>query len=198
MRTLMFAACLALTPGFVYAAETVEKSATSPARGQVTGIAATPITLTRATDDDADRRCVFLGRCGSFTLIGAEGTAAYLLGRDEYIADLVAAGEDENWWLYRVQGNGDPQTSMWAFARKPHCGKYRVLKYSNGAWRVFEDTRAWGAGLGNSRRFAAATSEPSNQELLDKLRQIEGKLNAIQPGGRPSLSELEQQLKKQP
>lgn len=198
MRTLLFAALMAFSPGFVSAAETVEKSAASAARGNSTGITATSVALTRAAEDDADRRCVFLGRCGSFTLIGGDGTAAYLLGREEYVADLVAAGEDDNWWLYQVRGNGDPQTRMWAFARKPHCGKHRVLRYSQGAWRAFEDTRAWGAGLGDSRRFAASASEPSNQELLDKLRQIEGKLNAIQPGGRPSLSELEQQLKKQP
>ena len=53
-------------------------------------------------------------------------------------------------------------------------------------------------GLSETGQIAATVAEPTNQELLDKLRQIEGKLNAIQPGGRPSLLELEQQLKKQP
>jgi hypothetical protein len=49
-------------------------------------------------EDDASRRCAFLGRCRNFTVIGQKGTAAYRLGAGQYIADLISAGEDKHWW----------------------------------------------------------------------------------------------------
>lgn len=145
-----------------------------------------------------ERRCAFLGRCGSFTLIGAKGTAAYMLGRQQYIADLVVDDEDENWWIYSPVGNSDAATTKWAFAKRPFCGKYRVLRFANGRWWRFEDTTAWGIGLGDSgaQVSSAANTGPSNQELLDSLQRIEGKLKAIQPDNQPSLSDLEKQLRK--
>lgn len=144
-----------------------------------------------------ERRCAFLGNFGSFTLIGDTGTAAYRLGKGEYIADLRTAGDDPNWWIYRPTGNGDPSTTLWAFARKPICGKYTVLRFAKGAWRHYEKTDAWGIGLGSSG-IRTSSPGPTNQELLDKLREIEGKLNSIQPGSRPSLLEIENQIKAKP
>lgn len=150
-------------------------------------------------DDKEKRRCAFLGRFGCFTLIGSKGTAAYMLGNEQYIADLASEREDPNWWIYRAIGNGDPWTTGWAFARRPQCGKYTVLRFSNGAWRKYEQTDAWGTGLGESGGTAAVLdSGPTNQELLDKLRDIEGKLQEIQPGVRPSLEDLENQIKAKP
>jgi hypothetical protein len=153
----------------------------------------------KAEKPEQTRRCAFLGQCGSFTLIGSNGTAAYILGNDRYIADLKSAGEDPNWWLY-VPAGGDPWTQKWAFARNPECGKYRVLRRVNGTWWDFDRTDAWGAGLGRSRAVptAAAAGEPSNQQILNKLLDIEEKLNVIQPGAKPSLQDLENQIQRRP
>jgi hypothetical protein len=153
----------------------------------------------KADNPEQRRRCAFLGQCGSFTLIGSNGTGAYILGNDRYIADLTSAGEDPNWWLY-VPAGGDPWTQKWAFARNPECGKYRVLRRVNGAWWDFDRTDAWGSGLGGSRAVptAAAAGEPSNQQILNKLLDIEEKLNVIQPGARPSLQDLENQIQRRP
>ncbi|GAA4422369.1 hypothetical protein [Bremerella cremea] len=145
-----------------------------------------------------ERRCAFSGRCGSFTILGPLGTAAYKIGGKGYIADLVVSDPDPNWWLYKPVSNGDPSTKMWAFARKPRCGKYSVLRFSNGAWRVYERTEAWGQGLGEDGTFAAEPTYgapgASIDEVLDKLRDIEGKLKAIQPGPSPSLLDLERKI----
>ena len=154
----------------------------------------------RADQTSADvgrtSRCAYLGPVGSFHLFGREGTAAYLLGSGQYIADLSFSGEDNDYWQYQA-ANGDPTTGFWAFARHPDsCGRWWVWRYSNGAWRLFESTRAWGDGLGESvAKTAVRTTGPTNQELLDKLRELEGKLNTIQPGARPSLLDLENQIK---
>ena len=158
---------------------------------------AQPRITDRAFEDENVRRCAYIGYCGSFTLIGDSGTAAYKIGNNRYIADIEFEKEDEKWWVYRIRGNSDGTTKGWAFSRHPHCGKYRVLRYSNGAWRLFDRSDAWGIGLGES--FGESTAEvrttgPSNQELLDTLRRIESRLDDIQPGGRPSLQELEKQI----
>jgi hypothetical protein len=141
-------------------------------------------------------RCAYLGRCGSFHVIGTGGTAAYLLGSGEFIADLSFSSQDNDYWQFRAT-NGDPATKFWAFAAHPdNCGRYWVWRYSNGAWRQFESTRAWGEGLGEPVvGSAAAATGPTNQELLENLREIEGRLKAIQPDGRPSLRDLENQIK---
>lgn len=153
-------------------------------------------TTRTAQNDGEARRCAFLGRFGSFTVIGSGGTAAYRLGNGRYIADLQSAGEDANWWLYRPMANGDPSTVMWAFARFPQCGRYRVLRFANGAWWGYEHTEAWGNRLGQSGGLQAASfEEPTNAELLNKLQVIEGKLNDIQPTARPSLKDLEDLIK---
>jgi hypothetical protein len=47
-----------------------------------------------------ERRCAFLGHWGSFHLIGSNGSAAYTLGINKYIADLRSNGEDANYWYY--------------------------------------------------------------------------------------------------
>lgn len=146
--------------------------------------------------NNGERRCAFLGRFGSFTVIGTAGTAAYSLGNNKYIADLVVAGEEANWWLYRPTSGGDPATRLWAFARQPWCGKYRVMRYSNGAWREYEQTEAWGRGLGDSTT-ATFSAGPTNQVLLDTLRAIENKLKLIQPD-QTSLTDLENLLKARP
>lgn len=153
-------------------------------------------TAQNVDENEPARRCAFLGRCGSFTVIGANGTAAYRLGNGQFIADLRSAGEDANWWLYRPVGSGDPSTVMWAFARFPRCGRYRVLRFANGAWRFYEQTEAWGNGLGQSGGLQASFEGPTNTELLNKLQAIEGKLNDIQRSARPSLNDLEDLIKK--
>jgi hypothetical protein len=112
--------------------------------------------------DDAARRCAFLGRQGSFHLIGAQGTAAYRLGNGQYIADLAAAGEDANYWYYRPQQNGDQFTSLWAFARRPNCGRYWVWRQDRGGWHRYEATNAWGIGLGG-----VAAKSGSSDAIVD-------------------------------
>lgn len=164
--------------------------------GALTTAAAAKRIVRNAQNDGDARRCAFLGRFGSFTVIGSRGTAAYRLGNGRYIADLRSAGEDANWWFYRPVGNGDRSTAMWAFARFPQCGRYRVLRFANGAWWVYERTEAWGNGLGQSGGLQAASfDQPTNAELLNKLQVIEGKLNDIQPTARPSLKDLEDLIK---
>ncbi len=96
-----------------------------------------------------DRRCAYLGNWGSFHIVGSVGTAAYALDDERYIADLEFAGEDADYWAYRPTKKGDPNTTLWAFAKKPICGKYWVLRQSRGAWRKYEATDAWGEGHGN-------------------------------------------------
>lgn len=147
--------------------------------------------------EDGGRRCAFLGRFGSFTVIGAEGTAAYRLGRGEYIADLeVAEQKDANWWLYRPVSNGDPWTEMWAFARRPQCGMYAVMRFSNGGWHLYESTHAWGENLGGSGEDIKKSASASVQnEVLDTVRRIEDKLKVIQPNNKPSLPDLEKLIK---
>lgn len=134
-----------------------------------------------------ERRCAFLGRFGSFTVIGSKGVAAYQLSDGQYIADLEAAGDDPNWWLYRPVSNGDATTTMWAFARKPHRGLYKVLRFANGRWKLYECTNAWGRGLGESGAALAST----NVEIIDELRAIREKLDLIQPRGGPSLLDIQ-------
>jgi hypothetical protein len=138
----------------------------------------------KAEKAEEARRCAFLGMFGSFHLIGSKGTAAYMLGNDKYIADLRAAGEEKNWWLYRPTGNGDPWTTMWAFARNRGCdGKYSVLRKVNGVWCQYEQTEAWGDELDRPGqvpvRAFSDEGGPSNAELLEKLRGMDDKLDAI-------------------
>jgi hypothetical protein len=148
-----------------------------------------------------ERRCAYIGYCGSFTLIGDTGTAAYKIGNNRYLADIELENEDENWWVYAVRAHGDGATKGWAFSRHPHGGRYRVLRYSNGAWRLFDRSEAWGIGLGESfgeARTAVRDTGPSNQELLNVLRDIEGKLKTIQPESSPSLKDIEYLIKSKP
>jgi hypothetical protein len=148
-------------------------------------------------DAGQSTRCAYLGQCGSFHLIGDGGTAAYTLGGGQFIADLSFSSQDNDYWQYRAQ-NGDPSTGYWAFARRPdRCGRYMVWRFANGTWCRYESTRAWGKGLGESIAKAAA-SEPTNQELLDKLNDVLIKLDTIQPGARPSLEDIENQIRSRP
>ena len=204
MRVVIFSAMSLFLAASVSGAATPSSVTIDPPKSKagnavIAGLVKTKLAA-RKDEDDENRRCAFLGRFGSFTVIGSTGTAAYMLGKDKYIAGLRSAGEDPNWWMYRPTGNGDPSTTMWAFARNPRCGKYNVLRFANGAWRQYEQTSAWGIGLGGFSGAAAAASSagPTNQELLDKLRDIEGKLNAIQPGPRPSLIDIENAVKNKP
>lgn len=174
------------------------RRAVQPGRAHLTlAAAAAAKQITRNAQGDGEgRRCAFFGRFGSFTVIGSRGTAAYRLGNGRYIADLQSAGEDANWWLYRPVRNGDPSTIMWAFARFPRCGRYRVLRFAKGAWWVYEHTEAWGNRLGQAGGVQATSlDEPTNAELLNKLQVIEGKLNDIQPTARPSLKDIEDLIK---
>ncbi len=204
MRLAVPVLCLSCLASSASAAVSTELIPTPvPSRAQAASVNAPVIVKASAKgsakneeyDDDA-RRCAFLGRFGAFTIINAEGTAAYKLGNGKYIADLKHYRDDANWWLYKPAGNGDPATTMWAFARKPRCGTYQVLRFANGAWRKFESTDAWGLNIGaGGIATAADVSGPTNQDLLDKLRELEGKLNTIQPGLTPSLQDLENQIK---
>jgi hypothetical protein len=150
------------------------------------------------------RRCAFLGPFGSFHLIGPKGTAAYLLGNEKYIADLVPAGEDANWWLYRPGEGSDPGTTMWAFSRHDQCNGMRsVLRFVNGVWCLYEEATGWGNDGSTGVTVTTVSSQPSNAELLQKLRDIEDtlskiprKLNAIQRGNSPSLQELSDEIQK--
>lgn len=137
--------------------------------------------VSRTTAQVAERRCAFLGRNGSFHLIGDSGTAAYQLGRDQYIADLVSVGQDANYWLYRPVANGDPSTVMWAFARRPICGRYGVLRYSNGTWRRFEATNAWGIGLGEE--LAGAASGDAIRDLQIDVRDLKERVLKLERNG---------------
>lgn len=140
-------------------------------------------------------RCAYIGYWGSFHITGQTGTAAYRLGNQQYIADLSLAGANASFYYYRPIANGDPFITMWAFATQPFCGKYLVWFRHRGGWRQYEATRAWGIFGTPGGTVTSTPDGPSNQELLDKLRDLEGKLNDIQPGNSPSLKDLEDQIK---
>lgn len=138
-----------------------------------------------------ERRCAFLGRSGAFIVTGSTGHAAYQLGNEKYIADLESAGTDRNWWLYRPVGNGDPSTTMWALETRPRGNMHRVLRFSNGRWRPYECTNAWG-------NFAdgTATAQSFSVEVIDELRAIREKLELIQPADRPSLQDIQDSVQR--
>lgn len=141
------------------------------------------------------RRCAYLGRCGSFTLIGNNGTAAYILGNEEFIADLEAAGEDQHWWIYRTINGGDDKTKKWAFARRPECGRYRVLRLVNGNWCEHEQVHAWG-NLNGARASSTQVKQTQAQQNIGQLlKDIYDKLEDIQPMGAPSLKDISNQIK---
>lgn len=195
MRSLKIVA-LTLPVSLLSAAVLMESTALASEKTANSRLQAEFVSQIQEADGGAERRCAFIGPCGSFTVIGFEGTAAYRLGHRRFIADLESAGEDPNWWLYRSVAHGDGVTTMWALARRPSCGKHTIMRFSNGAWRFYDRTDAWGEGLGEALQRAMAQSEPepSNSELLEKLRDIESKLKAIQPGSSPSLEDLQNQL----
>lgn len=116
----------------------------------------------------AARRCAYLGRWGSFHIINAGGTAAYVLGRGQYIADLAFAGEDQNFWYYSPTNGGDQATAKWAFARQPdRCGRYWVWRMDRAGWHRYESTRAWGEGLGESAVFGSAETIETLKAAID-------------------------------
>ena len=125
MRTFVFATMTACYFGFAGNGLVAEPSSILSTSPSDVEISATPIALMREVDDNGGRRCAFLGRCGSFTLIGTEGTAAYILGRDEYIADLVAAGPTITGGFTRSRATGI-RRPVCGRSRRPHCGKHRV------------------------------------------------------------------------
>ena len=103
-----------------------------------------------------DLRCAYIGRWGSFHLIGTGGSAAYALGNDKFVADLRSVGQDADYWYY-TPSKGDPSTSEWALARKPDgCGMYWVWRGDGGRWHPYEPTRAWGLGLGGEQGTATS------------------------------------------
>jgi hypothetical protein len=136
---------------------------------------------------DYKTRFAYLGRCGSFHLIGAGGSAAYLLGNEKYVADLRSVGDDANHYRYQPS-KGDRSTTGWAFSRKPdNCGLYPVWRQQDGRWHLFERTTAWGIGLGDDiaktvkfeganpkKPFYAHDLEPKAQERSRAVAQAAG------------------------
>jgi hypothetical protein len=127
---------------------------------------------------EAARRCAFIGRRGSFHLIGAKGTAAYKLGKDKYVADLEAAGEDANYWYYLPQQKGDQFTTMWAFARRPDCGRYWVWRHDRRGWGQYEATDAWGDELNGST--AGATTGSAIERLQFDVRDLQQRMRTLE------------------
>lgn len=124
------------------------------------------------------RRCAYLGQWGSFHIIGPAGTAAYNLGRDQFIANLSFAGEDANFWMYRPS-KGDPLTTLWAFARKPDCGRYWVWRFENGTWKQYEATRAWGEGFGQTTVAETLSTDVAEQFRL-RFDELEGRVDKLE------------------
>jgi hypothetical protein len=125
------------------------------------------------------RRCGYLGRWGSFHLIGKAGSAAYTLGDNDYVADLRLTREDGGYWYYSPS-DGDPFTAEWALASKPDaCGMYPVWRAVGGRWVLYERARAWGQGLGREVR-STHTGGPSIESRVSDLERRVDKLE-----GRP-------------
>jgi len=126
------------------------------------------------------RRCAYLGKWGSFHLIGSAGSAAYALGNDRFIADLTFVREDTLYWYYRPS-KGDASTTLWAFARRPYCGKYWVWRHAQGGWKRYEATRAWGDGLG------APTTAQTAIDVVDQLQlrvqDLENRVKTLESNG---------------
>lgn len=127
-------------------------------------------------------RRAYLGHWGSFHLIGEHGTAAYHFRNGQYIADLEFSGQDANYTHYRPVANGDPSISEWAFARFPDaCGQYVVWRHTRDGWRIYEQTRAWGIGLGTE--VAETAVDATDVEVLKgtienherRIRALEGR-----------------------
>lgn len=125
-----------------------------------------------------ERRCAYLGRWGSFHLIGNGGSAAYTLGKDEFLADLSFVKQNERFWYYEPSG-GDRLTTRWAFSKRPdHCGRFWVWRAQQGRWHEYEATKAWGIGLNEEARHASVPSLDSRvTDLEDRVRALEKKIS---------------------
>jgi hypothetical protein len=124
-------------------------------------------------------RCAYIGYWGSFHITGKVGTAAYWLGNKPYIADLSLDRATPSFFYYRP-ANGDPFITMWAFGRQPDCGRHWVWFRDRSGWRQYELTRAWGEGLdGTAGPVTTVNGGPGNEEILEKLRDIEGTVDTI-------------------
>ncbi|MGE3978922.1 MAG: hypothetical protein AB7F94_15250 [Nitrospira sp.] len=121
-------------------------------------------------------RCAYIGRNGSFHLIGKGGSAAYILGGKKYVADLRSADEDDDFWYYTPR-NGDNFTEMWAFSRRRDaCGLYGVFRYQGNAWHHFEQTSGWGEGLDRPVRVVYTSDLEVRIEALERrVRKLEDK-----------------------
>lgn len=127
---------------------------------------------------NAARRCAFNGSRGSFHFIGDQGTAAYKLGNEKFVASLVASGEDADYWYYVPTQNGDQFTTRWAFARQPNCDGYWVWRHDRSGWRRFEATDAWGDGL--TRQTRVATSVNSIERLQFDVRDLQNRVRTLE------------------
>jgi hypothetical protein len=138
------------------------------------------IKMTRAVKaEEGARRCAFLGRFGSFHVFQNNGTAAYYLGPTPYIADLAPSREDNRYWYYRPVGNGDPETTEWAFSRQPdRCGQYWVWRFARGGWRRYEPTKAWGDGLGSVATVTSSADVIGQLQL--RVDDIDARLRKIE------------------
>lgn len=136
-------------------------------------VLASPVAQAQAVQEDEDigytNRCAYLGRWGSFHLTHSSSTAAYLLGKGKYIADLSFSNEDRSFWYFTPSG-GDPLTTEWAFARRRDCnGRYWVWRRSkHGKWSRYEATRAWGEGLDETKVSRTSLTLEQRVEALEE------------------------------
>lgn len=120
-----------------------------------------------------ERRCAYLGRWGSFHILGKDGTAAYRFASGAmHFAELRVGRPNPNWWIYNQvpSDTADNNITAWAFARQPYCGEWQVLMFRNGAWQHYENTFAWGKGIGEDATGAAGSSDP----IFDLQRDVRG------------------------
>jgi hypothetical protein len=114
-------------------------------------------------------RCTYLGKWGSFHLIGSRGTAGYKFNGNKYLADLAFSRETEEYYYYKQTGHGDPAISLWAFAKFPASPeKYEVWRRTTKGWRRYECAERWGENL-NSAVPVAAT----DTDILNRLDAVE-------------------------
>lgn len=123
-------------------------------------------TRTAAQTVPGEFRCAYIGRCGSFHLIGEEGTAAYRTPTGEYIDELKMMPSEPGWWLYRAVLNVDTSdhvSEAWAISRRrDRNGRFRVMRFVRGAWRFYETAYGWGQGMDG--RFIASARLPEFDE----------------------------------
>jgi hypothetical protein len=143
------------------------------------------------------RNCAYQGQGASFHLLGTDGSAAYPLGTDRFIADLDYKSTDNDYWYYTPSGTRDGLTDLWAFARKDDsCGMRWVWRQQGGRWYPYGPMRFWGEKPLSTRvvRTATTTVLATNPDAGNALIDLADQIPGIKADLKKSLKTIGQAL----